>query len=129
MERPFDLDLMQQSRHPRKDLAPPEHLLAVLHELRDGMAAIADALLQLGRDERGRLALVQLQPAREPLLGEEACLCGMSNADATERWKRQTWCRSSLASSLGTSLIVDQSRRQRHTPDNEAERSRGAHDA
>jgi hypothetical protein len=85
MERPFDLDFVQQSRHPREDLAPPEDLLAVLHELRDGVAAITDALLQLGRDERGCLALVQLQPAREPLLREEACLCRMSNTDATER--------------------------------------------
>jgi hypothetical protein len=47
MERPFDLDFVQQSRHPREDLAPPEDLLAVLHELRDGVAAITDALLQL----------------------------------------------------------------------------------
>lgn len=38
------------------------------------MLAIADALLQLRRNKRGRFGLVELQPAREALLGEEAGL-------------------------------------------------------
>jgi hypothetical protein len=68
-------------------MARAEEGLAELHELRDGVLAIANALLKHRRDERSRLSLVQLQSTREPLLREEACLRAMclSRRCGTER--------------------------------------------
>lgn len=54
------------------------------------MVAIPDALLQLGRDECSRLGLVELEPAREPFLGEKAGLCGVSPTEADVRVSDQT---------------------------------------
>jgi hypothetical protein len=109
VESAFDLDLVQKRAHAGQDLAAAEDLLAELHELGDGVAAIANALVQLGRDERSRLGLVELQAAREPFLGEEAGLCVVSpiGADADARASDRTWCKSSLASSLGISRMAD----------------------
>ena len=46
----------------------------MLHEVRDGVLPIADALLKLGRDEGDGLGLVEAEASGETLLGEESCL-------------------------------------------------------
>ena len=74
-ERPFNLDLMQEGGDAWKDMPPAQHLLAMLHELCDGVLAIPDALLELRRDESHRLGLIELEAAREALLGKGARLC------------------------------------------------------
>ena len=55
-------------------MPPSKQRLSMLHKLRDGMLAISDALLELGRDEGHRLGLIQLHAAREALLREESRL-------------------------------------------------------
>ena len=73
-ERPFNLDLMQEGGDAWKDMPPAQHLLAMLHELCDGVLAIPNALLQLGRDESNCFGMIQLHAPREALLREEARL-------------------------------------------------------
>lgn len=65
---------MEQGGHAGEDVAAAEEGLAVLHKGGDGVCAIADALLQLGRDERDGLGLVEAQAPGQPLLGEKAGL-------------------------------------------------------
>ena len=74
VERSLDLDLMQQRWYARQDMPLPQQGLAVLHQLRHRVLAIADALLKLRRDERDRLRLIELQTARQALLCEGARL-------------------------------------------------------
>ena len=75
-ERPFDLDLMQEGGDAWKDMSPAQHLLAMLHELCDGVLAIPDALLELRRDESHRLGLIELEAAREALVAESRSIGG-----------------------------------------------------
>lgn len=51
-------------------MLPAEELLAKVHELRHRVRAIANELLELARDESGRLDLVEADSARESALRE-----------------------------------------------------------
>lgn len=51
-------------------MLPAEELLAKVHELRHRVRAITDELLELARDEAGRLDLVEADSARESALRE-----------------------------------------------------------
>ena len=82
IECPLNLDLMQQRWHARQDMPLPQQGLAVLHQLRHRVLAIADALLKLRRDERDRLRLIELQAARQALLREGARLSAMSEDES-----------------------------------------------
>lgn len=52
------------------DMLPAEELLANVHELRDRVGAVAHELLELARDEAGRLDFVEADAAREAALRE-----------------------------------------------------------
>ena len=84
-ERPFNLDLMQEGGDAWKDMPPAQHLLAMLHELCDGVLAIPDALLKLRRDEGHRLGLIELEAAREALLGKGARLCAFPSVNLNRK--------------------------------------------
>ena len=73
-ERTLHLNFVQPRRDPGQDVPPPQHRLPVLHELCDGVLAIPNALLQLGRDESNCLGVIQLHAPREAFLREEARL-------------------------------------------------------
>jgi hypothetical protein len=64
----LDLDVVQEVRHRRLDVAAAEDLLAESHEIRHRVVAIADELLQGRRQERGGLAQVETAAAGEALL-------------------------------------------------------------
>ena len=67
-EAALDLDLVQERRDARQDVPPAEHRLAVLHQVRDGVLAIADALLELRGNERDGLGLVRNSAENEALM-------------------------------------------------------------
>jgi hypothetical protein len=67
---------MQQRRHTRENVPAPEHGLAVVHQLRDGVLPIPDALLELRGDQRDCFGLVEAQAPGEAFLRKEPGLEG-----------------------------------------------------
>src|SRR5262249_38095160 len=61
----FDLDVLDHLRHALHHVVASEDLRAFGHELGAALA-VADALEPLGRDQRHRLGMVELEPARAP---------------------------------------------------------------
>lgn len=74
MKRSFYLNLMNLRGYTGKHMSPSKDMLSVRHELRDGVGAISDALLELGGDEGDSLRLVEADTAGQSALGEETCL-------------------------------------------------------
>ena len=61
------LNLGEQIRDLRQDLVPAQHAAADVHELRNSFA-ITDELVQLARDQRCCLGVVQAESSRQPFL-------------------------------------------------------------
>lgn len=98
---------MDQAHYVRKNMSPPKQGLSVMHELRDRVRAIPDALLQLRRDERGRLGFVQPEAPRKPFLRKKAGLDGCIEMGAlADNQVGNTWCSSSFASSRGSRCMA-----------------------
>lgn len=70
----FHLNFVEETGHARKHMAATEQGFPVLHQLSNGVAPIANELLELRRDESDGLCLVQLQTACQAFLGQETCL-------------------------------------------------------
>ncbi len=72
-EGAFNLHLVHQVGDAVHHVGAPEKLPAQVHQLGD-RAPVADELENLRRDQRDRLRMIELQPAREPFLREDAGL-------------------------------------------------------
>jgi len=66
----FHLDIMQQAGHIGENMPSTKQCLSVLHELCHRVLPISNALLQLRRDKRDSLCLIQLKSSSQPLLSE-----------------------------------------------------------
>ena len=70
----LDLDVLEESADAGEDVTATEDLFSKLHELADGVAAVADEFMELESDEGGCLGEVELEAASEAALGEAAGL-------------------------------------------------------
>lgn len=62
------LNLLESGRDTWEDVSPTQDCLSVLHELRNRVPSIANALLELRSDQGGRFVDVELQATRKTLL-------------------------------------------------------------
>src|SRR5881296_2908198 len=93
-ERPLDLDLFEHLGHPFHHVVTPQDVKTRRHEIGDA-PAVADPLEDLGRDERQRLGVIQLEAAAAPAArhlgrGENEKLLLLTRGEVHRRASAQT---------------------------------------